>query len=86
MTWCLRDSKENDVLDWRHIPSQEIVADVLIKGTNRGKIGANNVSHNGPGWLILDQSLWPVTEPNLSKEDLKASLCASQSWKLFLLL
>ena len=26
---------------------------------------------NGPGWLILDQSLWPVTEPNLSKEDLQ---------------
>ena len=61
--------KKTDVLAWKHIPSGDNIADILTKGTDPGKIGLDSTWQNGPWWLILDQSYWPVTEASLSSED-----------------
>ena len=51
-----------DYEDWAHIPSKENAADVLTKGQTPGKLLENGVWQNGPGWLTLDRSFWPVTK------------------------
>ena len=61
--------KKTDPHSWNHIPSQENIADLLTKGCSPSKIGTGSTWQEGPAWLTLDRSLWPVTVPNLSKED-----------------
>ena len=61
--------RKTDVLDWLHISSESNIADILTKGTTPDKIGPGSPWQEGPPWLSLDKSLWPVTEIALSDSD-----------------
>ena len=64
--------RKTDVIQWRHIPSQENVSDILTKGASPDTLRVGTAWQTGPAWLVLDESEWPVTvRAPLSSEQLE---------------
>ena len=52
---------KTDVENWRHIPSQENISDVLTKGVPPNKLLPGSEWQKGPAWLSLPPSEWPIS-------------------------
>ena len=55
--------------DWKHIPSEENIADILTRGVKPDMLGPGSAWQCGPDWMVKDESEWPVTNPTLSDDD-----------------
>ena len=66
--------KKTDVASWNHIPSKENIANILTKGSIPENLKQGSTWQSGPVWLTKDESLWPVTRPKLSQEQLETVL------------
>ena len=53
--------QKTDINHWRHIPSSSNIADILTKGVSPHMLGPTSEWQNGPDWLRLDESHWPVS-------------------------
>ena len=54
--------QKTSLLDWRHIPSKCNISDILTKGVPPSFLGPESEWQNGPKWLSIDESHWPVTQ------------------------
>ena len=61
---------KTDIEAWLHVPSAENIADLLTKGTSPENINTDSIWQNGPSWLLLDQTEWPITKSLVKKEDI----------------
>ena len=50
-----------NVEDWRHVPSKENISDILTRGSHPSALVPGSIWQEGPAWLKLAQSEWPVT-------------------------
>ena len=55
--------------DWHHVPSKSNIADILTKGAPPNMLGINSEWQNGPAWLSLDESQWPITPRSVTSPD-----------------
>ena len=53
---------KTNVDDWLHVPSNEIIADILTRGVAPSDLDQDSVWQNGHKWLVQDRSTWPVTD------------------------
>ena len=58
--------QKTSLYDWRHIPSKSNISDILTKGVAPTLLGSDSEWQNGPDWLRLDESQWPVSPSSLS--------------------
>ena len=63
--------EKTDVDSWVHVPSAENIADLLTKGTSPDKIASGSIWQNGPSWLTLDTSEWPITKTTINVKDIE---------------
>ena len=54
--------KKTDRYSWLHVPSAENVSDCLTKGVPPNMLGPDSDWQNGPKWLSLDKSQWPISQ------------------------
>ena len=63
-------SAKTDVSNWQHISSKDnYVADILTKGATPDKLREGSIWQQGPDWLKLDRSHWPVTQVTLDSNE-----------------
>jgi len=55
--------QKTNIDDWKHIPSESNIADVLTKGVSPQALGHGSEWQNGPAWLQLEEPCWPVSYP-----------------------
>ena len=54
--------QKTDIDKWFHIESAENISDILTRGAKPKDIKQGTAWQNGPSWLVLDRSQWPITE------------------------
>ena len=61
---------KTDVESWRHIPSNENIADVLTRGAMPSTLGEASLWQRGPSWLTKSEDTWPVSEGRLTSTEI----------------
>ena len=61
--------QKTDIDKWFHIESAENISDILTRGAKPKDIKQGTAWQNGPSWLVLDRSQWPITEVVLTNTE-----------------
>ena len=66
--------QKTNLVDWKHIPGVENIADVLTRGATPDKLGPGQPWQLGPPWLSLPLDQWPVTVQDGRESDLEEEI------------
>lgn len=58
----------SDILDWKHVPTQDNPADYVSRGVNPNDLLSLDMYWSGPTWLELNDNFWP--QNNVYQKDL----------------
>ena len=72
--------QKTSLSDWLHIPSKFNVSDILTKGVPPNLLGPGSDWQNGPSWLSLDQSAWPIS-PMTTKQSQESIIQMEQFFR-----
>lgn len=56
--------KETNPKQWRHVPTNDNPADIILRGISPKQLIDNDLWWHGPPWLLNDQLNWPSTKFN----------------------
>jgi hypothetical protein len=73
--------QENKLMvTWRHVPSGDNPADLVLRGLNPEALIHNSLWWNGPFWLQESSLLWPMASTLPASEDLPEQRKMKMRW------
>lgn len=66
---------------WRHIVTKDNPADLASRGTLQTKLVTNNLWWHGPHWLRSPESDWPISNAEITNNELKLANTAMKKLK-----